>query len=275
MKKKRMMFWAVFLISFAVLTELNAETITYPEDFTQEEIVSYATNLTIDLSNCPYRVFVGIYPIGVYETYIWVDIYNNPEDPTLYEHFYIVNYNYMDLLVIITTDVNDRVHIDLGDVTSPLCSRARFYLGGGDDELHADDSRGRQVLASQTVMIYCGPGNDTVVGTYGRDFIYGQDGNDRLDGRGGIDYIYGGPGDDWLFGGEQDDFLWGYEGRDYLYGGPGNDYLVGGLGEDWLYGNSGDDRFYGGPGNDLMFGGEGDDEYVDPYHNPSGEEFFQ
>ena len=68
-----------------------------------------------------------------------------------------------------------------------------------------------------------GPGNDTLLGTEGRD---------RLDGGSGSDVLYG-------FGG--DDRLWGDGGtgfaadHDVLYGGQGDDDLIGGQGTNKLY----------------------------------------
>lgn len=272
MKKKRTMFWAIFLIcaacavllfSFAVVYEVRwpTVTLTYPEDFTEEEIPVSAGNLTIDCTSSECRVFIGVYPTAVDECYIWVNIYNNPEDPTFYEHFNVVNHTHMDSLVIKTTELNDRIHVGMGSFP-PICNRARFHLYGGDDVFYVGevgDGGGEQRLASGVVMVYCGPGNDIAVGQDGRNWIYGQDGNDCIVGKGDTDYLYGGPGDDWMNGGEGNDNLLGQEGNDSLDGGPGNDYLDGYLGDDLLYGGSGDDRLYGGPGNDWINGGEGND----------------
>jgi Ca2+-binding RTX toxin-like protein len=77
-------------------------------------------------------------------------------------------------------------------------------------------------------------GNDTLIGTFGRDVldgvggddrILGGDGNDNLQGAGGDDDISGQGGDDTLTGGGQADDLNGGTGRDTMLGGTGNDNL--------------------------------------------------
>lgn len=75
-------------------------------------------------------------------------------------------------------------------------------------------------------------GNDTVIGSDGRDIIYGNSGNDNITAGEGADVVYGGADDDYISGDGGDDILWGEEGNDTLDGGSGNDYLFGGAGDD-------------------------------------------
>ncbi|RCJ35362.1 hypothetical protein A6770_16185 [Nostoc minutum NIES-26] len=79
------------------------------------------------------------------------------------------------------------------------------------------------------VYLYGGAGNDTVLGSSGKDSLYGQDGSDRLTGNAGNDYLYGGNGDDLLNGGAGNDILYGQAGADILV-------LASGNGIDTIYG---------------------------------------
>jgi Ca2+-binding RTX toxin-like protein len=115
------------------------------------------------------------------------------------------------------------------------------------------------------------PGNDTIVGTEGRDLIDALGGNDLVQGRGGNDDIDGGAGADRLFGeggnddidgGNGNDRLDGGEGLDDLDGGSGNDTLAGAAGNDDLGGGNGVDRLDGGTGNDSLSGGSGSDIFA-------------
>ena len=98
----------------------------------------------------------------------------------------------------------------------------------GDDALDIDDliARSRDFIG----VIDGGTGNDTLVGT---------DGRDRLDGGRGSDVMFGFAGDDRLWG----DGGSGFDGdHDVLFAGQGNDDLVGGLGSNDLYAWSLDPR---------------------------------
>lgn len=75
-------------------------------------------------------------------------------------------------------------------------------------------------------------GNDTVIGSNGRDIIYGNSGNDSITASEGDDVVYGGADDDYIIGDSGDDILWGEAENDTLDGGSGNDYLFGGEGDD-------------------------------------------
>ncbi|HRK31115.1 MAG TPA: calcium-binding protein [Tepidisphaeraceae bacterium] len=122
-----------------------------------------------------------------------------------------------------------------------ICSA--FYQGDGE----------------QSVTIWAGGGDDTVIGSPGRDSLMGEDGNDRIYGGGENDTIRGGNGRDILVGGGGADRLHGDGGNDLLVGEGGNDTLNGNSGNDNLHGGSGDDRLFGGSGNDTIDGGGGRD----------------
>lgn len=90
-------------------------------------------------------------------------------------------------------------------------------------------------------------GNDSFVGSQGKDRVDGGSGNDRLDGGVGGDILSGGAGNDTIYGGEGGDFLKGGGGQDLLYGGAGDDMIQ-----------------IGGPsGESITFdGGDGDDTVI-------------
>ena len=102
--------------------------------------------------------------------------------------------------------------------------------------------------------------------------IVGTDGDDTLVGTPGRDVIVGLRGNDWIFGGEGDDVLCGDRGHDLLRGGAGDDVLYGDRGRDRLRGGSDADSLYGGPSNDLIDGGPGDD-YLQGNPRPDEEGF--
>lgn len=82
-------------------------------------------------------------------------------------------------------------------------------------------------LASMSVNLIGGAGNDTLTGGAANDRLEGGDGNDRLNGRGGNDQLFGGSGNDTLSGGAGNDVLAIGTGTDVADGGEGNDtYLV-------------------------------------------------
>jgi VCBS repeat-containing protein len=81
-------------------------------------------------------------------------------------------------------------------------------------------------IASNTVEINGGGGDDVLIGSAGANNLNGGDGNDVLYGLGGNDTLKGG------------------NGTDYLDGGAGNDILTGGAGGDYLLGGSGADTFW-------------------------------
>ena len=143
------------------------------------------------------------------------------------------------------------------------------------------------LCAGEVATIVGTDGDDTLVGTTGRDVIQALDGDDAVLGLAGNDVICGDQGDDELLGGSgrdrligdlDDDSLFGGRGRDELDGGNGTDELGGGRGDDTiaggrgqddlvggadddeLSGNAGADDFHGGRGDDLLFGGPGTDD---------------
>jgi hypothetical protein len=114
--------------------------------------------------------------------------------------------------------------------------------------------------AGETATIVGTTGDDTLVGTPGRDVIQALDGDDAVLGLGGNDLICGDEGDDELFGGSGRDRLIGNHDDDSLFGGRSRDELDGGNGADELFGGRGDDTLAGGRGQDDLVGGADDDE---------------
>jgi uncharacterized delta-60 repeat protein len=111
-------------------------------------------------------------------------------------------------------------------------------------------------------------GNDTLVGSYGRDRITGGDGKDKIHGWVGNDWLSGNAQSDRVGGGESDDLVLGNGGRDFLDGGNGDDSmfggdqpdtLIGGAGNDSMLGEGGHDRIFGDAGVDWLSGGGGND----------------
>lgn len=111
--------------------------------------------------------------------------------------------------------------------------------GNGDDMIDGSflngENSGYYYYGRNGADIDAGIGNDTVLGTNGRDVIAMQDGNDS---------VLAGGGDDMIFGGEGDDILTGGQGRDTIEGGAGDDFIFGALGADVATGGEGADRFY-------------------------------
>jgi Ca2+-binding RTX toxin-like protein len=107
------------------------------------------------------------------------------------------------------------------------------------------------------LVVWGGPGNDTVVGGTANDFLQGQGGTDGVKGRQGNDRAGGGSGTDSLRGANGNDILRGRADKDHLVGGPGSDQLFGGTGDDSLNTKDtveGNDTGQGGAGTDTCVG---------------------
>jgi Ca2+-binding RTX toxin-like protein len=132
----------------------------------------------------------------------------------------------------------DRILVQLNDLrrwfaySRPLSIQIEGR--GGDDSIDT-------TYTPFNVQAFGGPGNDTIIGGYGKDIFYGGDGADRLIGNAGDDDLRGGGG------------------RDRLIGVGGNDSLQGDGGDDQMSGGNGDDYFISGVGLDLIDGGNGAD----------------
>jgi Ca2+-binding RTX toxin-like protein len=111
------------------------------------------------------------------------------------------------------------------------------------DVLNGVASTGTVFHNFELVYAQTGSGDDTLLGSVGRDHLQGGNGADQL---------IGGEGNDSLFGGGDDDRIEGGVGIDSLYGEEGNDLLLGGDGNDSLEGNEGNDTLFGGEGNDWL-----------------------
>lgn len=107
--------------------------------------------------------------------------------------------------------------------------------------LFCEDCR---VVLNWSPLILGGGGDDTLVGTAGREEIRGRGGKDLLRGGGGDDWLFGGPGNDRSAGGSGRDLVFDHRGTDNLLGNTGNDRLDA---RDF----SGNDRLSGGLGVDT------------------------
>ena len=118
-----------------------------------------------------------------------------------------------------------------------------------DDKIHRD------------VILDGGDGNDTLIGSSGREVLRGQAGDDSLIGNANGDELHGGDGDDTLDGGDGNDRLYGDDGSDRMNGGKGRDFQVGGNGDDRIEAGAGNlgDIINGGAGYDTLIGGDGVD----------------
>ncbi len=93
-------------------------------------------------------------------------------------------------------------------------SFSQVVLGlGGDDTLYADDT----YYFFDGNTLYGRPGDDNLVGGYGRDTLYGGPGNDTLTGEESNDILNGGPGNDHLDGDGGGDTIHAADGkRDWI-----------------------------------------------------------
>src|SRR5438876_7214364 len=86
--------------------------------------------------------------------------------------------------------------------------------------MHLDGSRQASGAASagdtieNVQVVFCGSGNDRVVGSDANNVIHGGGGNDTLFGGGGNDSLYGDAGNDLLDGGAGADLFRGGQGVD-------------------------------------------------------------
>jgi Ca2+-binding RTX toxin-like protein len=107
---------------------------------------------------------------------------------------------------------------------------------GGNDDGEAGEA---DVIGGDVENATGGSGDDTLVGTPGRNMLRGGDGNDDLFGEANVDLLFGGAGDDVLDGGTGPDNLQGEEGNDTLIAGAGSiDKFFGGDGDDDIIGNT-------------------------------------
>lgn len=144
------------------------------------------------------------------------------------------------------------------------------------DESSVDDDVAMLDRSLEYNFMMGGDGNDTLIGSGGREQMQGGRGRDKLFGLGGDDTLNSGPPTaSNYFPGDENDYLDGGSGNDTLEGGVGDDVLLGGKGTDYLDGGAGDDRLYadqlldstetspnhllGGAGNDLLQGAYGVD----------------
>ncbi|HEY7116284.1 MAG TPA: hypothetical protein VH475_06850, partial [Tepidisphaeraceae bacterium] len=154
--------------------------------------------------------------------------------------------------------------------------RIEFLSGTGGLDVSALSARSTDFIG----VADGGPGNDTLIGTAGRDRLDGGRGSDLIQGLGGDDRVFGdggtGQGDptdlDVLFGGQGNDDLIGGQGSNQLYAwsrdpaigqfGVFVDPVTGALHDDdgggqFVLEDTGMNRMLGSPKNDTLFGGTG------------------
>ena len=198
-----------------------------------------------------------------------------------------------DNIKIASRIVDGERRVTLNGVASPFLAGdvTKIVIHAGDNDNHIDVSQVTRASfpglfgdpnnpdsQTETIDIFAGAGDDTIIGSPLNDYLFGNGGSDRILGKGGNDTLDGGDGEDLLFGGDGDDELYGRAGKDTLlgeggnddlFGGEDNDRLDGGIGSDLLQGEAGDDRLDGGqrPDDltieaDTLDGGAGDDTYL-------------
>ncbi|TWU51857.1 PKD domain-containing protein [Rubripirellula reticaptiva] len=154
---------------------------------------------------------------------------------------------------------NDTIGFDASFDTSDLAARSRDWVG----------------------VFQGGSGDDTLIGSAGRDRLDGGRGSDTVFGLGGDDRLWGDSGEgrssdiDRLFAGTGNDDLLGGVGRNYLYAwssdpattSPYGIFDDDGEAEDTglnrMLGRDQDDFLYAGTGLDFMYGGDGRDQLHD------------
>ena len=115
----------------------------------------------------------------------------------------------------------------------------RINGGRGDDQITVNLPAEDNIKC----VLEGGAGNDTLVGSDGRDVLFGGIGRDNLSGGAGDDVLWGGTGNDILDGGAGDDRLYGGAGDDVLKDPEGVDLFNPGRGKDIVYGDAGEDKF--------------------------------
>ena len=178
------------------------------------------------------------------------------------------------------------------NAAGPLVEQFRIDTGLGNDMVEFDVSLDLSVLSERTgdwvTFVDAGPGDDTIMGSSGRDRIDGGRGSDTIFGFGGDDRLWGdqGPGDgtsddsDTIYAGTGNDDVLGGQGNNALYAwssdpaasepfgiidpatrqleDTGLNRLIGGPGDDWLYGGTGVDLLYGAGGDNVLHTREGE-----------------
>ena len=185
---------------------------------------------------------------------------------------------------------------DWTDAAGPLVEQFRIDGGVGDDTI--EFVRGADALDLSELTSRSRDWVTTISGGPGDDTIVGSDGRDRIDGGRGSDTISGFAGDDRLWGDEGSGSI---ADHDVIYAGQGNDDLLGGQGTNELYawssdpgqpetdtmppaadfgvfelvdgqlqledtglnriiGGANDDLLFGGTGLDLLYGAEGNNQ---------------
>ncbi|GAA4010632.1 beta strand repeat-containing protein [Sphingomonas humi] len=92
---------------------------------------------------------------------------------------------------------------------------------------------GTSVVNVESVELFTGRGNDTLIGGTGRVTFDGGAGDDELIGGSGNDQLYGGSGDDLIIGGAGDDIIEGGDGNDNIGAALGDRVVDGGTGIDY------------------------------------------
>ena len=165
-------------------------------------------------------------------------------------------------------DTSGNVTVNLNGTSTTYENVTAIYVTASQGACDIDASG-----ISLPLTVYCGSGDNTVIGGHGNNEIYGGSGSDVLDGSNGQNNwiqagsgnatTTGGSGNDWLYGGSGTNTITGGPGTEKIYGGSGTNYLTGGSGLDNIIGGSGTNYIYGHGENDLLAGGSGSN-YIQP-----------
>lgn len=139
--------------------------------------------------------------------------------------------------------------------------RDRIQLADGHDDVHGGADNDALLYPNDTADVTVTLDDEPGDGVQGDDDNIRSDVESIITGF-GDDTIVGSAGRNSLSSGKGDDVLFGGGGRDILSGGEGMDTLFGGAGLDTLLGSFGPDRLDGDRGNDILLGGDGDDELL-------------
>ena len=195
--------------------------------------------------------------LGTSVTFRPIDFFSTPP----IDRFEIAGTSGNDTIVVRVLDSSGKFTVSInGQRRTNTAASIVIATGAGDDDIlivHGDGA-----TEPMPVTIYGGDGNDTIVGSFGREKIFAGAGDDVVAAGNGNDAVYAEAGNDYVRGGAHNDRLDGGDGADTLRGDAGNDFLAGGAQPDRLRGSAGNDTLLGHGGRDHLAGEDGDASLV-------------